>query len=138
MRESADVELIMGAVECAPLYALSLARTALDDPAAIPDGEGWNAEVVADAPRITSDFVDPARADFAVAQIDRAIGGLYFEPFDDPAREASLPLANLGRLLALMIEGLEACGSYQEAVTNLREAAAKLNGAKAILHAEIR
>ena len=66
-------------------------------------------------------------------QIDRAIGGLYFEPFDDPARDADVTLANLGRLLSSVAEGLDECECFVEAVARVREAVEHLNGARALL-----
>ena len=109
-----------------PLHALSLARTALSDPAALPQGE--------DLPNACAiGAVGTDAIDYAVVQIDRAIGGLYFEPYDDPAREADVTLSNLESLVSSVIDGLEDCGSHEKAVTSLREAVAHLREARAIL-----
>lgn len=72
-------------VEWEPVYALSLARTALDDPLALPDGE-----IHADGPRA-----------YAIDKIDEVIGALYFEAggYNDEAGELRWVLRNLGRLL---------------------------------------
>ena len=116
-----------------PLHALSLARTALSDPAGLPSGEDLD-----DAPPTlaVAEQVRPAAIDYAVAQIDRAIGGLYFEPYDDPAREAGVTLSNLGRLVSSVIDGLEESGSHEPAVTSLLAAAAHLREARAILSSD--
>ena len=112
-----------------PLHALSLARTALSDPAALPPGEDLR-----DACATRS--LATEAIDYAVVQIDRAIGGLYFEPYDDPAREANVTLSNLERLVSSVIDGLEECGSHEQAVTSLLAAAAHLREAQAVFSSE--
>ena len=116
-----------------PLRALSLARTALSDPAALPSGEDLDDALTTLG---VAEQVRPAAIDYAVAQIDRALGGLYFEPYDDPAREANVTLSNLERLVSSVIDGLEKCGSHEQAVTSLLAAEAHLRGARAILSSE--
>ena len=115
-----------------PLRALSLARTALSDPAALPSGEDLDDALTTLG---VAEQVRPAAIDYAVAQIDRALGGLYFEPYDDPAREANVTLSNLERLVSSVIDGLEECGSHEQAVTSLL-AAAHLREAQAVLSSE--
>ncbi len=116
-----------------PLYALSLARTALDDPVAMPPDRGWDAVGFDLLGGVAGEVADPAQVAYAIAQIDHAIGGLYFEPFDDPARAADVTLANLGRLLSVVAEGLDECECFVEAVARIREAVAHLTGARALL-----
>ena len=70
-----------------PLHALSLARTALSDPEALPSNCDFDPDL-----SMAGESADPAQVAYAIAQIDHAIGGLYFEPFDDPAREAGVTL----------------------------------------------
>lgn len=116
-----------------PLRALSLARTSLSDPAALPPGEDLA------VPSLRHSFVEPVHPgaiDYAVAQIDVALAGLYFEPFDDPACEASLTLAHVVQLVSYVIEGLEEVHGFEEAVTSLREAVAHLSEARATLSSD--
>ncbi len=116
-----------------PLHSLSLARTTLDDPAALPQDSDCDAVHSPGTPPSRGESADPARVAYAIAQIDRAIGGLYFEPFDDPAHEADVTLANLGQLLSSVAEGLDDCECFEEAVARIREAVAHLTGARAFL-----
>lgn len=74
-----------------PLQALSLARTALDDPAAIGLRDG----------------AEKARV-YAIYRIDEAIGALRFEPANDARSEAQWVLTHLGRLLAAAHDAIEA------------------------------
>ena len=94
-----------------PLHALSLARTALSDPDALSSNSDFDPDL-----SMAGESADPAQVAYAIAQIDYAIGGLYFEPFDDPAREAGVMLANLDRLLATIAEGLDECVCFEGAV----------------------
>ena len=111
-----------------PLHALSLARTALSDPEALPSNSDFDPDL-----SMAGESADPAQVAYAIAQIDHAIGGLYFEPFDDPAREAGVMLANLDRLLSTVAEGLDECVCFEGAVAKIREAAAHLAGARMLL-----
>ena len=111
-----------------PLHALSLARTALSDPDALPSYIDFDLDL-----SMAGESADPAQVAYAIAQIDHAIGGLYFEPFDDPAREAGVMLANLARLLSTMAEGLDECVCFEGAVAKIREAVEHLAGARMLL-----
>ena len=111
-----------------PLHALSLARTALSDPDALPSYIDFDLDL-----SMAGESADPAQVAYAIAQIDHAIGGLYFEPFDDPAREAGVMLANLDRLLSTVAEGLDECVCFEGAVAKIREAVEHLAGARMLL-----
>jgi len=111
-----------------PLHAMSLARTALSDPEALPSNSDFDPDL-----SVAGESADPAQVAYAIAQIDHAIEGLYFEPFDDPTREAGVTLANLDRLLSSMAEGLDECVCFEGAVAKIREAAAHLAGARMLL-----
>jgi hypothetical protein len=111
-----------------PLLALSLARTALSDPAALPPNSEFDPDL-----SMAGESADPAQVAYAIAQIDHAIGGLYFEPFDDPAREAGVMLAGLDRLLSSVAEGLDECGCFEGPVAKIREAVEHLAGARLLL-----
>lgn len=110
-----------------PLEALSLARTALSDPRALPP----NSDVEDSSMAVES--ADPTLVAYAIAQIDHAIGGLYFEPADDPTCEARSTLTNLERLLSSMADGLGECVGFEDAVARIREAEEHLAGARALL-----
>ena len=111
-----------------PLHALSLARTALSDPDALPSNIDFDPDL-----SMAGKSADPAQVAYAIAQIDHAIGGLYFEPFDDPAREAGVTLTNLDRLVSSVAEGLDECVCFERAVAEIREAAEHLAGARMLL-----
>lgn len=111
-----------------PLHALSLARTALSDPDALPSNIDFDPDL-----SMAGESADPAQVAYAIAQIDHAIGGLYFEPFDDPAREAGVMLANLDRLLSTVAEGLDECVCFEGAVATIREAVEHLASARMLL-----
>jgi len=111
-----------------PLHALSLARTALSDPGALPSNSDFDPDL-----SMAGESADPAQVAYAIVQIDHAIGGLYFEPFDDPTREAGVTLANLDRLLSSMAEGLDECVCFEGAVAKIREAVEHLADARMLL-----
>ena len=111
-----------------PLHALSLARTALSDPDALPSNIDFDPDF-----SMAGESADPAQVAYAIAQIDHAIGGLYFEPFDDPAREAGVTLTNLDRLLSTVAEGLDECVCFEGSVAKIREAVEHLAGARMLL-----
>ena len=113
-----------------PLHALSLARTALSDPEALPSNSDFDPDL-----SMAGESADPAQVAYAIAQIDHAIGGLYFEPFDDPTREAGVTLANLDRLLSSVAEGLDECVCFEGAVAKIREAVEHLADARMLLAA---
>jgi hypothetical protein len=73
------------------LQALSLARTALDDPGAVPEQE-----------------LTPITArTYAIDRIDESIGALYYEPENDARGEAAWVLTHLGRLLSAVADRLD-------------------------------
>jgi len=111
-----------------PLHALSLARTALSDPGALPSNSDFDPDL-----SMAGESADPAQVAYAIVQIDHAIGGLYFEPFDDPTREAGVTLANLDRLLSSIADGLDECACFEGAVAKIREAVEHLAGARMLL-----
>ena len=111
-----------------PLHALSLARTALSDPDALPSNCDFDPDL-----SMAGESADPAQVAYAIAQIDHAIRSLYFEPFDDPAREAGVTLTNLDRLVSSVAEGLDECVCFEGAVAEIREAAEHLAGARMLL-----
>ena len=111
-----------------PLHALSLARTALSDPDALPSNSDFDPDF-----SMAGESADPEQVAYAIAQIDHVIGGLYFEPFDDPAREAGVMLANLDRLLSTVAVGLDECVCFERAVAKIREAVEHLAGARMLL-----
>jgi len=113
-----------------PLQALSLARTALSDPQALPPSSDFDPDL-----SMAGEPADPAQVAYAIAQIDHAIGGLYFEPFNDPTSEATGTIANLERLLSSIAEGLNECVGFESAVSEIREAREHLAGARVLLTA---
>jgi len=86
-----------------PLDALSRARTALDDPAAVGlavPGEAWFE-------------AGSENIGYAVQQIDEVIGALRFEPANDYRGEARWVMKNLGRLLNAVAQELAEDGSNE-------------------------
>ncbi len=82
---------------------------------------------------MAGESADPTQVAYAVAQIDRAIGGLYFEPFHDRSREAREKLANLEHLLSSMAEGVDECVGFEGAAAKIREAGERLSDARMLL-----
>lgn len=84
-----------------PLQALSLARTALSDPAGLPDGALRPYEV---------DPAADAHGLYAIDQIDAALGALSFEAGagNDDRAQAVWVLTHLGRLLVEVAGQLDA------------------------------
>src|SRR5215471_20483883 len=83
-----------------PLQALSLARTALSDPAGMPEGEPdfFGGAVASE---------DHPEAMYAIDRIDEVIGALRFEgALNDYQGEARWVLTHLGRLLAAVADTL--------------------------------
>jgi hypothetical protein len=86
------------------LQALSLARTALDDPGALTEQE---------LARVVTHFTAPRSpwshglSVYAIDRIDETIGALYYEPANDARAEAVWVLTHLGRLLANVTDGLD-------------------------------
>jgi hypothetical protein len=117
----------MPATDIDPLHALSLARTALDDSAALPDGS------VVDVDATLAARSRAMEVAFAITLIDRAIDGLYFEPFDAPVAAADVTLANLGRLLASVTEGLDQYRRFDDAAVMTRDAVARVTAARVLL-----
>lgn len=115
------------------LYALSLARTALSDPAALPPGQPWADAMIGYDVNAIDEPAAPAQVMYAVSQIDRAIGGLYFEGFDDPAPDAAATLANLRKLVATVADGLDETGLFSEASSAIRESIVHLTDAEELL-----
>ena len=111
-----------------PLQALSLARTALSDPEALPSTIDFDSDL-----SMAGESADAVQVAYAVTQIDDAIGGLYFEPFDDPARAAAVTLANVDRLVSAVADGLDESVGFEGAVVEIREAVAHLTGARVLL-----
>lgn len=111
-----------------PLHALSLARTALSDPDALPPGAELDPNTSTGGEPVSS-----IRVAYAIELIDHVIGGLYFDPIEDPPREASATLDNLEPLVVLIAEGLGACASHGAAVEKIHEAAERLAEASTLL-----
>jgi hypothetical protein len=82
---------------------------------------------------MAGESADPAHVTYAIAQIDHALGGLYLEPFDDPAHEAGVTLTNLDRLLSSVAYGLEEWVCFEGAVAKISEAVEHLAGSKVLL-----
>lgn len=111
-----------------PIHALSLARTALSDPSALP---------LVGALEATCDLrwepSDSNRVAYAIEMIDRAIAGLYFEPFENPALEACTTLANVTHLVSLVVEGLAECEIDGGSARSLGKAVERLVEARTLL-----
>ena len=102
-----------------PLNELSLARTALDDPAGVG---------LAHAP-------DTAKG-YAVDRIDDVMGSLYFETGaqEDDGAQAARVLTTLGRLLEAVREEIErADGSTDDACVMMAEAGDRIDEAIGML-----
>lgn len=97
-----------------PLQALSLARTALDDPGGLPEGEldEWerNEEVELDV--YGSIQTHGASTNYAIDRIDEVMGALSFEAGagNDDAAQARWVLTHLGRLIAEVADELDRSG----------------------------
>lgn len=123
----------MNTVRPDPLHALSLARTALSDPPALPSGH--------ERPGVSSGYLveaienpaGPKQVAYAMAQIDHAINGLYFEPLNEPARDAAAILSNIRQLLSAVADGLDETQVFDDAVMVIRESVARLVDAKSLL-----
>lgn len=97
------------------LQNLSLARTALDDPASLPE---------------TYIPATPAlQRDYAVEKIDETIGALLFEPANDSAGELVWVLTNIGRLLAEVCDGADAEFENAELTLAIRTAGDQIDDA---------
>jgi hypothetical protein len=82
-----------------PLQELSLARTALDDPAGLPDGE---------LPYLPKDgTLDGQVNDYAVEKIDNVLGALSAGHGNNLKDEARWALVCLGRLVAAVADEIE-------------------------------
>jgi hypothetical protein len=115
-----------------PLYALSCARTALDDPGALPESQ--EARVHAVRPfRLQTPSADPAHTAYAIEQIDAVMAELCLDPVEDAGVEAHRPLATLRDLIVEVANELDAADRPNPAVPHIRNAAAFLAEALAVV-----
>jgi hypothetical protein len=124
---------MMGRVDIDPLHALSCARTALDDPAALPTSEETRVRAIG-AHRFQCPPIDSARATYVIEQIDAALAVLHLDPIEDAGLEAQVPLSALRSLVIDVADELEAVDAANRAIPHLRSAAASLSDALAVLH----
>lgn len=122
----------MDRMEIDPLHALSCARTALDDPAALPTSEETRVRAVGTL-RFQCPPVDSARATYVIEQIDAALAVLRLDPIEDAALEAQAPLSALRALVIDVADELDAADAANRAIPHLRNAAASLSDALAVV-----
>ena len=115
-----------------PLHVLSCARTALDDPAALPKSEENRVRAIGKL-RFLCPPVDSARATYVIEQIDAALALLHLDPVQDAGREAQAPLAALRALVIEVADELDAADSTTPATAHVRQAAASLADALAVI-----
>lgn len=128
---SADIELMMVSMAIDPLYALSCARTALDDPPALAISEEARVRPIATWPRRRP--VDAASVQYVIEQIDAALAVLRLDPFEDAGLEARQPLSALRALVVEVANELDAADRANPAVPYVRNAAASLACALAVV-----
>lgn len=107
-----------------PLNALSLARTALTEPEALPDTEQYHVGM------------PDSLLEYAVDRIDAVMGSLYFEvgAQEDDGAQAARVLTTLGRLLAALRDEVEvADGSTDDACVMMAEAGDRIDEAIGML-----
>ena len=129
---SADIEPMMTLVAIDPLHALSCARTALDDPAALPVSEEARVRSIAISPRCPP--VDAASTRYVIEQIDAALAVLRLDPCEDAGLEAQKPLSVLRTLVVEVADELDAAGRANPGVPHIRNAAACLADALAVVN----
>ena len=115
-----------------PLHALSCARTALDDPAALPTPEVTRVRAIGTL-RSRCSPVDSARATYVIEQIDAALAVLRLDPIEDAGLEAQAPLSALRALVIDVADELDAADAANRAIPHLRNAAASLSDALAVV-----
>jgi len=115
-----------------PLHALSCARTALDDPAALPVSDETRIREIGTL-RFQCPPVDSARATYAIEQIDAALAVLHLDPIEDAGLEAQAPLSALRALVIDVADELGAADAANRAIPYLRNAAASLSDALAVV-----
>ena len=107
-----------------PLGALSYARTALDDPAGLPEEEIEDTDSLSE------------RMGYAIDKIDEVMGSLYFEvgAQENDGAQAARVLTTLGRLLAALRDEAEvADGSTDDACVMMAEAGDRIDEAIGML-----
>lgn len=112
-----------------PLRALSLARTALDDPAALHDPPRWDGNLSYSSHSMR----DADLHKYAVHRIDEVIGALMYEPANDARAEARWALTHLGRLVNDVAQGLDADEVERDAAGRINDALDALDEAIAVL-----
>jgi hypothetical protein len=112
-------------VSSLPSLALSLARTALTDPHAIPDSEDV---AIRKLDKLTA---DPRHVAYAVAKIDQALGGLRFEPGCETMADARAVIHHLASMSRAAAEDLADMSRANPAVAAVSAAASLLEAAAA-------
>ncbi len=115
-----------------PLLTLSLARTVLDDPAALPTSEQARVRAIG-VLRFQCPPVDTARATYLIEQIDAALAVLCLDPIEDAGVEALAPLSALRALVIEVADELNAADYANPAIAHVRQAAGCLADAFAIV-----
>ena len=115
-----------------PLHALSCARTALDDPAALPKSEENRVRAIGTL-RFQCPPVDSGRATYVIEQIDAALAVLRLDPIEDAGLEALAPLSALRALVIDVADELDAADGTNPATAHIRQAGRCLADALAIV-----
>ena len=115
-----------------PLHVLSCARTALDDPAALPASEETRVREIGTL-RFQCPPVNSARATYVIEQIDAALAVLRLDPIEDAGLEAQAPLSALRALITGVADELDAAGGRNPAIPHLRNAGMSLTDASAVV-----
>ena len=104
-----------------PLHVLSCARTALDDPAALPASEETRVREIGTL-RFQCPPVNSARATYVIEQIDAALAVLRLDPIEDAGLEAQAPLSALRALVIDVADELDAADGTNPATAHIRQA----------------
>jgi hypothetical protein len=111
-----------------PLLALSLARTMLDDPAALPESEESRVQAIGSL-CFMEPPVDSVRVAYAIERIDAALAVLRLDPVEDVGLEAYETVSALRALVVAVADELDAAGGTTLAASHLRSAVACLTDA---------
>ncbi len=110
-----------------PPFALSLARTALTDPYALPDSEdAWIG-------RLDELTAQPRYVAYAVSKIDEALAGLRFELGCETMADAGVVIRHLASMSKAAAEGLSDVPEANRPAAAVHAAASLLEAAAADL-----